>query len=271
MGPPFLLGIDSAEPILASLQFEALPQRFAFALHSPYMLWIFSKINQNNINQKPLKMLALLLNPANLPFTIALAVMVLMAMLELFSALLGSGLFSFLDPLVADLDLDAAASDGYVSRFLSWIKLGKIPAIILLILFLTFFGLSGIVIQLTSFKISGQLLPSIWACLPAVFIAVLMVRIMGIRLAPLIPGDETEAVSEESFVGRIAIVTIGIARIGKPAQAKLRDIHGRTHYVMVEPDAPEKIFSQGQTILLIGRKGAVFQASDEVPDCLIAD
>jgi hypothetical protein len=73
------------------------------------------------------------------------------------------------------------------------------------------------------------------------------------------PGDETEAVSEESFIGRIAVVTLGEARAGKPAQGKLSDQHGQTHYVMLEPAASGEVFETGASVLLIGQEGAVFQ------------
>ena len=72
--------------------------------------------------------------------------------------------------------------------------------------------------------------------------------------------DETESVSEKTFIGRIAVVTLGKARVGSPAQAKLRDQHGQTHYVMVEPDQPGEEFPAGTDVLLVRQVGAVFKS-----------
>lgn len=219
-------------------------------------------------------MLEFLFDPSNFPFTICLAVMLLIALLEGITVLIGGGMFAFLDSLLPDLDvgMDSPGLDhgGYFSQFLSWIRLGNVPAIILLILFLTFFGVFGLAIQLIGHTLFGILFPAMLVSLPTFFLAMLMVRGLGGIIAKIIPKDETDAVSEESFVGRLAIITLGQARQGKPAQARLKDSVGQTHYIMVEPDLPDITFEQGQTILVIQRKGAVFEASDQVPDCLIS-
>jgi hypothetical protein len=201
--------------------------------------------------------------------------MLFIAILEGITALIGSGIFTFIDTLLPDLDLNLDTPDlnhaGYFTRFLSWIRVGSVPAVILLILFLTFFGLFGLSIQLCRYAYWKTFLPPVWVSLPTFFLAMLMVRILGGIIAKIIPKDETDAVSEDSFVGRVAVITLGQARKGKPAQARLKDSHGQTHYVMVEPDSSETTFTQGQTVLLIQRKGAVFEASNDIPDWLISE
>ena len=79
-------------------------------------------------------------------------------------------------------------------------------------------------------------------------------------MARIIPKDETEAVSEKSFVGCVATITIGTASKGKPAQAKLRDRLGNTHYVMVEPDIDGQFFETGSEVLIVMQTGSVFTA-----------
>jgi hypothetical protein len=220
-------------------------------------------------------MIEFLLASANFPFTISLAIMLIIAIIEGITTMLGSGIFSFLDAMLPEIDLDVDTPDlghhGSFAKFLAWIRIGEVPGIILLVLLLTSYGLFGLAIQLFGQALTGKLFPALLVSIPALFLSFFMVRALGSILAKIIPQDETDAVSEETFVGRVAVITLGQARRGKPAQAKLRDAHGQTHYVMVEPDSPDIIFEQGQTILLTEQSGAVFHATDQIPDCLISD
>jgi hypothetical protein len=83
-----------------------------------------------------------------------------------------------------------------------------------------------------------------------------LVRGLGGLLARLVPSDETSAVSEMSLIGRAGLVVQGTARQGSAAQMKLRDMHGRTHYVLVEPDLPGETFEEGVSVLLVKKNGA---------------
>ena len=83
-----------------------------------------------------------------------------------------------------------------------------------------------------------------------------MVSGIGGLLARVMPGDETSAVSEMSLIGRAGLVVQGIARKGSAAQMKLKDMHGRTHYVLVEPDRPDETFEEGAAVLLVKKNGA---------------
>jgi hypothetical protein len=83
------------------------------------------------------------------------------------------------------------------------------------------------------------------------------------------PKDETDAVSEQSFIGRVAVITLGNASHGSPAEAKLKDQHGQMHYVMVEPDLPNEAFSQGTAVILVRQKGAHFTAINNTSNVLI--
>jgi hypothetical protein len=73
-----------------------------------------------------------------------------------------------------------------------------------------------------------------------------------------VPRDETTAVSEDSLVGRVAVITLGVASSAAPAEGRVRDEHGQTHYVMVEPDIAGESFSAGSEVLLVKRAGARF-------------
>lgn len=218
--------------------------------------------------------------PENLPFTVALTVMFGIALLEGVATLLGFGLSNALDALLPDTDVTLGVelepgvmpdidSPSAISRFLGWLRIGEVPVLMLLIIFLTGFGLVGLALQSFLANIIGSLLPGVIVAIPAVFIALPIVRLLGGLLNSIMPKDETDAVAESSLVGRIATITLGTARAGSPAEAKVRDVHGTTHYVMVEPDSDGNEFSSGKSVLLIKKQGAVFKAIDNPNPALV--
>jgi len=211
-------------------------------------------------------MLQLLSADQNLPFSVSLAIMFGIALMEGVSTLLGAGLSHLIDALIPDLHVDPqlADMDGHggssLSRLLGWLRIGQVPALILLVVFLTAFGLAGLALQSLARASLGSFLPAGLASLPALMVAVPAVRLFGGALASVLPKDETDAVTEASLVGRIAIVTLGTAHAGYPAEARTSDTHGTTHYLMVEPDSPSDEFPAGTAVLLVSRSGALFKA-----------
>jgi hypothetical protein len=203
--------------------------------------------------------------PGNLPFSIALAVVLLLGALEVLSLLVGgaSNLVGVDGPdgLEANLDGDADVQGGPLGDVLAWLHAGQIPSMILLMLFLLGFALGGFALQMLMQSRFGALLPAGVAILPAGVIALFGTRVMGGILKPLLPRDETEAVSLESFVGCAAHINVGTARRGQPTEARLTDQFGRTHYVLVEPEGDE-VFPQGSAVLIIKRHGHVYQVID---------
>ena len=134
--------------------------------------------------------------------------------------------------------------------------MGKVPFLILLGIFLTGFSMSGYAIQSFSQTLYGSLLPAWGACIPATLAGMATVSGVGGFLARVMPSDETSAISEMSLVGRAGVLVQGVASRGSAAQMKLRDLHGRTHYVLVEPDLPDEIFEEGVAVLLVKKNGA---------------
>ena len=221
-------------------------------------------------------MVSFLFAEANLPFLVALGLMVAIALMEGVAALLGGGLSSLIDSLLpdslsgvdvdldvdvdadldVDVDVDVAALDGAsgglaLSGLLGWLSFGRVPALILLIIFLASFGLVGLFTQKLAVSVLDTTLPGWLATAPALVLAFLAMRYLGRGFARLIPKEETEAVSRASFIGRVAVITLGEARLGRPAQARLRDEHGQSHYVMVEPDEDHEVFATGDEVILV--------------------
>jgi hypothetical protein len=83
------------------------------------------------------------------------------------------------------------------------------------------------------------------------------------------PKDETYVVSEKSFPGLIATITLGTAQKDKPAQAKLRDRHGQTHYILVVPDNPEESFTNGEKTIIVSQKGSIYTVIANTSNSLV--
>jgi hypothetical protein len=196
-----------------------------------------------------------LVSAPNAPFLVAIALMVVIGALEGLSLIVGTGLSHHLDHFFG-VHLDAAHEG-----VLGWLHIGRAPILVLLVIFLMAFAISGLVLQWATSGVVGHPLPAWIAGVFAAACALPVVRMLGGLLSRVIPRDETTAVSEASFVGRLARVTGETASEGRPAQAKLTDEHGQSHYLLVEPDGPGVTFSRGESILVVSRaSGTVFRA-----------
>ena len=170
-----------------------------------------------------------------------------------------NGLTDFAPDLDADMDgnVDAAgAADG----LLSFLGLGRLPLMIWLALFLLLFMVSGYVGQQVLQGMTGALLPPWFAGPLAALAAIPATAILARPLGSIMPKDETTAVSIDSLVGRFAVLGTGTARPGSPARAKVIDVHGHPHFVMVEPDNDGQQFTSGEKLLLVRREGDLFKA-----------
>ena len=243
-------------------------------------------------------MLDFLFASENVPFAVALAVMLTLGTLEIISFVLGFGLSNLVDQaldldtdvdadLGADVDADVDVDAGYdadgdtatnwadaeagieggqgPSRLLAslgWLGLGRVPTMILLSIFLATFGLAGLVEQFFVLALTGGewMLPAWVAWIPALLVSLAPTRWAALGVGRVLPKETTSAVSERTFVGRTAIITIGTARAGSPAQARLVDPHGQTHYVLVEPKDAAVTFGQGSEVVLVGGKEGRFVA-----------
>ncbi|MEJ2640278.1 MAG: YqiJ family protein [Desulfosarcinaceae bacterium] len=230
-------------------------------------------------------MITFLLSSQNLPFTVALTLMLAIAVMEGVSTLIGAGFSDMIDSVLPEMDLDVDAdidvdadmdldtdfhAPGPFTRLFSWLRVGQVPVLILAIVFLTAFGLIGLFCQSTAIRLFGHLLPASLASIPALVITFPVVRISGGVLAKVLPKDETESVSEESFVGRVAVITLGKAEVGKPAQGRLTDPHGQSHYLMVEPDQDGVRFEQGTEVLIVSHQGAIYKGIEN-PNKAVTD
>lgn len=217
-------------------------------------------------------MTELLLADENLIFTVSLAVMLVIALLEGVASMIGLGISEFLETLLPESDIDFDAPDiahgNSLSELLGWLHVGKVPVLMLFVIFLTAFGLIGTFLQSLSLSVSGLMFSGYLVAIPALLLAMPVVRISGGVLAKIMPKDETEAVTEQTFIGLVATITLGFAAQGKPAEAKLTDKFGQTHYIMVEPDLSIQGFPSGSKVLLVAQRGSVFLAIENTNTAL---
>jgi hypothetical protein len=189
-----------------------------------------------------------------LPFGIAFALVVAIGLIEGFGMLVSLSPSNLLDQLLPDIDGDTG-----LDRVLGWLHIGKVPSLVLLLLFLAGYALFGYALQMVVHGLLGSYLPGWGAGVMAVPPAMATVRGLGALIAHIIPRDETSAVSELSLVGRVGTVSGGVARRGLAAQARVRDSHGRTHYLMVEPDLDDEVFQEGAQVLIVRKAGAFYR------------
>ncbi|KYQ84481.1 hypothetical protein AWW72_08815 [Acinetobacter sp. NRRL B-65365] len=207
----------------------------------------------------------LLTHPSNLIFSTALMLCLFIGVLE-FILLLFGGSSSFLEQFLPDslTDIDHAdvsleQSENLFTQLLEWLYLGKVPLLIWLIIFLTLYALTGLIIQDLFFQFTEQYV-SAWIIAPAsLFLAMPLVRYSAALIAKIIPKDETTAIQHDDLIGRTAHIILGEAKPNSPAQAKVKDQFGQTHYVLVEPEF-DTVFHQGQDVILTQRTKIGFQA-----------
>ena len=181
--------------------------------------------------------------PENLPFSVALLVMLLIGAVEA----LGLG--------IGGADLDAHVDGG---DLLGWLGVGTVPLLIVLVVLLALFGLIGIAIQQAAAAIWGTPLTPWLASAAALVGALPLTGVSARGLAHVLPSAETTAISLENLVGRRAEIVVGEARRGSPARGRVRDAYGQVHYVMVEPTNDDETIKAGATALLVGRQGDIF-------------
>jgi hypothetical protein len=216
-------------------------------------------------------MIEFITTEGNGPFFVALLIMVIISGLEVISMLLGASLSGVVDSFLPDSNVGADASidaesdmniqsPSVMGMFLGWLGFGRVPALILLIIFLTIFGLSGILVQLSYNTIFGALLPSWMVVIGVLFVTLPVMGVIARVFAKILPRDESSAVSEESFIGMMAVITIGTSRRGMPAKARLKDSFGQDHYVMTEPLDDDVEFPAQSEVVLLEQKGSIFFA-----------
>lgn len=205
-------------------------------------------------------------HPSNIVFSISLCLMFLFGIFETVLVLIGGGSQGILDQFMPDdpgheAELSPDAAKGLLGKTLDWLYLGRVPLFVWLIIFLTAYSLSGFLIQGIMQQLTTVMF-SAWLISPAcLFLCMPIVRFCAQMTAKILPQDETLAIYSDELIGRTAVIILGAAQRNSPAQAKVADQHGHTHYVMVEPETDET-FNEGQAVILTQKTKIGFQAQN---------
>lgn len=221
----------------------------------------------------------LLTSPNTIPFSIALAVVAGLFVLEILSALLGGsilGVGTDAPDLDVDLDFDLSADidvgldgagglDGADAAeaatsggLFTWIGARDVPILIWLVSFLTLFGLSGLILQSIIGGVFGFELPGFLAAAVALVPSLAVTRVIANWVALLMPKTETTALRARHLGGYHGTITQGTASRGKPAEVKIKDRHNNIHYLRVEPLHDGDSFPKGSDVILIRKRGDKF-------------
>jgi hypothetical protein len=210
-----------------------------------------------------------LFSAAFAPFTIALIVMLAIGVLEVVSLLVGFSPFGSIEDALPDVpdpdafdapDASGAADVGAVGQVLGWLSVGRLPLLMLLVIFLTTFGLSGWIVQWVAGSASGAPISPWLAAIPALLGGAFATRHLGRLLGRIFPRDHTEVASQKELIGSYATIIRGEARQGQPAEAKTTDLRGRSHYILLEPDDPAMSYGAGDRVFIVGQDKNIYRA-----------
>jgi hypothetical protein len=205
----------------------------------------------------------ILLAPDVRPFAIAAAIMFALGGIELLTTLVG---FSIGDVFGQDASVDANSHHGLDGLFL-WINAGRLPLLILIILALGVFSIAGFLLQGIAHAVSTALPVSI-AAVAAAAGSIPVIRSTSRGLARIIPRDETYAVSDADFVGKVALVSVGPLDQGLPGRVRLKDVFGNWHTVPARASPNSEALAVGASVLLVDRDAKSFIAISAPADLI---
>ncbi|MEZ5669374.1 MAG: DUF1449 family protein [Alphaproteobacteria bacterium] len=230
-----------------------------------------------------------LLSSEMVPFTAGFALILLVLFLEIVALILGGSLLGahggaevhapdidgpavdapHIDMPDADLpdvhapDVhapDVHAEVGGAAGILGALGLGDAPFMVWLIAAIGGFSVSGYVAQLLAREALGAPLSAWLVGTGALVFGLALAKRASRFIARILPKVQTEAVSEARLGSRVGVITVGTARAGRPAEAKITDHFGNTHYIRVEPMRDGEELTAGTQIAVMRRKGRVYSA-----------
>ena len=205
----------------------------------------------------------ILLAPDVRPFAVAAAIMATLGGIELLSMLVG---LSIGELVGHDVTVEGDSHTGLGGLFL-WINAGRLPLLILIILALGVFSIEGFLLQGIAHAV-GAAIPVGVAALAAGAGSIPVIRTTSRGIARIIPRDETYAVSDADFVGKVAVVSVGPLDQGLPGRVRLKDVFGNWHTVSARASPSSQALPVGASVLLVDRDAKCFIAISAPADLI---
>ncbi|HSI83771.1 MAG: OB-fold-containig protein [Candidatus Methylacidiphilales bacterium] len=153
------------------------------------------------------------------------------------------------------------AGGGGVFSSIGLDALGRLPVALTIGLMSLLTSSSSLFIQWIAWRSSGNM-PAWWlAGLGGAAVTWSMLKIASPVLDRVVPRNHTEALGWDDMIGLEGEIVLGVARIGLPSEARVRDSFGRDHYLLVEPrvGAPE-MPAGTRVVILVHKEGKHFLA-----------
>lgn len=166
----------------------------------------------------------------NAPFTIAATVMLMIGGLELLSLLVGHSLSGMVDhfmpdalsgDLSVDLDLHTDihtdidlnvhpdAHMPFAVEFLNWFYIGKMPFLMVLVIFMMSFSTTGYLMNEIMFSITEHRLSTGLGSLIAFLLCLFPMHFLSAIIYTIMPKDESEAISVDDLIDRTGEILYG--------------------------------------------------------------
>jgi hypothetical protein len=205
----------------------------------------------------------ILLAPDVRPFAVAAAIMLALGGIEVLTMLVG---FSIGELVGQDASVEADGHHG-LDGLLLWINAGRLPLLMLIILTLGVFSIGGFLLQGIAHSV-GATVPVWIAAFVAAAGSVPVIRSTSRGLARIIPRDESYAVSDADFVGKVALVSVGPLDQGLPGRVRLKDVFGNWHTVAARASSDSQSLPVGASVLLVDRDAKSFIAISAPADLI---
>ncbi|EPO6660495.1 TPA: OB-fold-containig protein [Klebsiella aerogenes] len=190
-----------------------------------------------------------LLSEYNNPYLFALSFVIMIGLLEIISLIFGHLLSTVIDAHLIHFE---SLSSGNIGQALHYLNIGRIPALIVLCLLAGYFAFFGIIAQHVTVNLTHSPLSNMLLAPISLLLAGIAVHYTGKTIAPWLPRDETTAITEDDFIGNMAIITGHSAKHGWPCEGKFTDKFGQTHYLLLEPEEGKE-FKKGDRVLIVLR------------------
>lgn len=187
------------------------------------------------------------------PFVIAALILVGLVGVEIVAMLIGFSVSTLLHD-----GLSHHGDHGPLGAWMSWLNAGGVPLLVLLMIWLAAFAISGFAVQAVAEELVGGL-PTFLASIAAVALAVPATRTLSRWTARIIPHEETSVISQADFVGLTGSVVLGPLDQGMAGRVRVRDRHGNIHVLRAKAAAGH-VIAQGATVLIVDGAAGLFEA-----------